>query len=71
MCQTLSEKQLKPKGLGVWLKWEGACLTSMGSNSQYLQRERKRGREREREWERGREGERERERALRAVWTVL
>jgi hypothetical protein len=52
MCQTLSEKQLKPKGLGVWLKWEGACLTSMGSNSQYLQRERKRGRERERVGER-------------------
>jgi hypothetical protein len=25
----LSEKQLKQKGLGVWLKWYSACLTSI------------------------------------------
>jgi hypothetical protein len=26
---TLSEKQLKPKELGMWLKWQITCIASM------------------------------------------
>jgi hypothetical protein len=41
---TLSEKQLKPKELGMWLKWQITCIASMRLEVQtpVLQKKKKR-----------------------------